>query len=290
MDQNYNIYTVIELKKIARQTGLSGYNRLRKEELINLLINRTLTTSPTSTTSPTLTTSPNSEKQELPQDVQFEILLHSKPSEIAKLCTLSKENAQLCKNEHLWHQKVLRDFDLPTSITKPIQLTWYQYYQKLYQCPKISNMIESLPKFLIEQNDRTDLAEQIERYWVGKTNSNVGLGSVEMDWNTRKISFKFPSVERRDIFFIRFSLDGIGTHYIHVDPDLSYSVYRSCYSNQSSFENIETMLNDYIKFCLPLKYGEYITKQQKWFQKEPRHQLNGKTPEEAVEILRNLGW
>ena len=271
MDFNLNHYTMIELRQIARQQGLTGYTRLRKEELVGLLNSRKQTESTIS------------------KDIQYEILLRSNPKEISKICATSKETQQLCRNEHLWQGKVGNDFG---QLNKPKQLTWYQYYQQLYRCPQISNTIESLHSFWISENNRTDLAEQIERHWVGETKSMIGLG-VDIYWNTRKISFKTPLLERKDIFFIRFSLDGgTGSHSIHVEPDLTYSIYRHGYriNNNNSFKTIETLLDDYIKICLPLKYPEFIAKQQKWFREEPRNQLNGKTPEEAVTILKSLGW
>jgi hypothetical protein len=49
-------------------------------------------------------------------------------------------------------------------------------------------------------------------------------------------------------------------------------------------------IDDYIRVCLPQKYGEFIRRQQKWYADQPWLQINGSTPEQAVLILKELGW
>lgn len=145
--------------------------------------------------------------------------------------------------------------------------------------------------FKTDQNDRTKLRDDIEKYWVGKKDSNIGVGGpISIDWRTRKISaegFFF----RKDIYLIRIYLKKSTDHYsIFVEPDLSYEIDKYDVTDKSLFENAKKYIKDYINYYLKNTDSRYIKRQQKWFKEEPWEYIDDKTPEEAVEILKSLGW
>lgn len=50
------------------------------------------------------------------------------------------------------------------------------------------------------------------------------------------------------------------------------------------------LCHKYVKYYLSVVEWKYIKKEQKWFQEAPWLHLNGKTVEDAINILDELGW
>lgn len=146
--------------------------------------------------------------------------------------------------------------------------------------------------FKTYSHDRTDLRQNIEKYWVGKNHSNMGVGGpVSIDWSNRQISIDFPDLSRKDIYCISLEFSKSSDHYnILVEQDLTYYVNYSNVKDETKFQRIEKVLKNYINYYLTETDFEYIQRQQKWFQDKPYQQIDGKTPEEAVSILKSLGW
>ena len=104
---SYNIYTVAELKNIAREHGLAGYSRLRRDKLIALLQGVVPTVIPTVV--PPITPiepkipqlAPESNILSIPPqpDIFYQLINHLTFSELKKLCSTSKEYSQLCQSK-----------------------------------------------------------------------------------------------------------------------------------------------------------------------------------------------
>jgi len=146
--------------------------------------------------------------------------------------------------------------------------------------------------FYTSKNERTDLRQDIEKHWVGKDYSNIGVGGpIKIDWKTRKISVLNHGLSRKDIFVINLDFEPHSNHYnIFVEPDLTYVINDFTVKNPELFKNAKKYLDDYIHYYLTVTEAPFIKQQQKWYLEKPWEKIDGKTPEEAVEILKNLGW
>lgn len=133
----------------------------------------------------------------------------------------------------------------------------------------------------ISKIDRTYLREELEKYWVNKNESNIGVGPLEIDWNTRLINSYRWLIFRKDIFHISYKYKNEEDS-VFVEPDLYFS---------SVPKEIRNEFSEFIK-TLPNKYKEFYSKQYKWYKEYPEIQekINNKTPEEAVEILKQYGY
>ena len=147
----------------------------------------------------------------------------------------------------------------------------------------------NLSFFHTSVNERTDLCSAIEKNWVGKDYSNIGVGHVGIDWKTRQI--KVYKGGREDIFVITLNFGSKVDHYnIFVEPDLTYVINSFDVNNPILFKKARQYLEDYINYYLTFTQDEFIQRQQKWFAEKPWEKLAGKTPEQAVEILKSQGW
>lgn len=132
MNQDYNYLTVVELKNLARQNGLSGYSRLNRTDLISLLQQL-----PVSLSNPKISQRALSETSLalLPRDMQLELLIQVDLPELQNICISNKQFRQLCQEEQFWELKVRKDFpNRPKG-----DLTWKENYIKAYQSNKILN-------------------------------------------------------------------------------------------------------------------------------------------------------
>lgn len=117
MTSQFNTLTIPELKNLARQRGLGGVSRFRKDELVQLLHS---------------TQPKESDLSKIATDMQIELMSKMDLAELRKLCTSNKQSQQLCSNERLWQQLVSRRFgDIPL-----INNSWREtfiYYYNLFQ-------------------------------------------------------------------------------------------------------------------------------------------------------------
>jgi hypothetical protein len=141
----------------------------------------------------------------------------------------------------------------------------------------------------VTHNDRTRLCSELKKYWVGKTNSNIGIQYVSINWNTRKMNHDY--IGRDDIYVISFRLQDKTDHYnIFVDRNLRYSINDFDITDKKLFNHVKPYLDDFINCYLSNTDKAYIERQRAWFKQKPFTQLINKTPEEAVEILEQTGW
>lgn len=159
------------------------------------------------------------------------------------------------------------------------------------KCDTVLEYLNSLPSFSITFHDRTKLRQEIEQDWVGKLWSGMGVGYVGIDWKTRKIdSFRYL-INRTDIMFIRLELTSDGDNYLFfVEPNLQYTFDTIDVTDRKLFDHVKPYIEDFINFCINRLHPGYIQRQRKWAAEKPWEKIHNATPEEAVEILKNLGW
>lgn len=142
--------------------------------------------------------------------------------------------------------------------------------------------IESLPGFYLNKFDRTQLRQEVEEYWVGKDTSIFGVGAFTIDWNTRIMTRYL--IYRRDIFQICFTINN-EFRAIFIEPDLNWNRYEL-----NGHEELVRKLDEYIHKHLPVQEKEFFDRQLKWYNEGIIDLLDGKTPEQAVVILKERGW
>jgi hypothetical protein len=146
--------------------------------------------------------------------------------------------------------------------------------------------------FYVSKNDRTQLRQEIEKRWVGQNYSNIGLGhQTSINWSTRKISIESLAFSRTDIYVISIHFGQTNDHYnLFIEPNLDYTINSFDVTNSLLFQDHEKIVYNYLHYYLNNKDIDYIQRQQKWFDEKPYMKIDGKTPEEAVKILKSLGW
>lgn len=148
------------------------------------------------------------------------------------------------------------------------------------KCDTASKFLESLPYFSIILNDRTTLRLSLEK------GESPGYGYIDQMGRIRGFL-----IYRTDIIIIQLQLSPTGDSYnIFIEPDLRYTSSGWNINDPKLFEQIEPYLEDYINYCLSFKHSNFIKLQQKWFTERPWEKISGKTPQEAIQILKELGW
>ncbi len=186
------------------------------------------------------------------------------------------------KSKGLWKKEYLATMELHDNI------------KTLY--PKLKNKLG----FYVTLHRRYDLCEELKKYWVGEDKSNIGMGSLSIDWSTRKITSQFMG--RTDLMvvsdgkFVNIFMEPKYFEPIYIDEwELNHSALNiQPYDDNGNWDSFKKRHGDDIYLFLtklvPLNYPTFIKKALKWNRDFPDIPLKGKTPEEAVKILEDLGW
>lgn len=137
-----------------------------------------------------------------------------------------------------------------------------------------------LPAPSMHKNVRSDLREEIQKYYVGKVNSNIGMQYVHFKDGILK-AHRHPS--RRDLMVVYY--DRLCNAYIEPNGSISVQPFDSVELTPEENTIIRLQCAKFV-----LQDREYFEHENKWFREEPWMAVDGKTPEEAVEILERLGW
>lgn len=113
-------YTVRQLREIARNEGIPIPSKAVKRDIVFLLASKRKHQDifPLS---------------QLPLDSLMEVMLHSSLPELAKICSVSKKHAEICRNELFWKKKLQLDYpqvQVDKSNMKPKALYQYVNYLK----------------------------------------------------------------------------------------------------------------------------------------------------------------
>lgn len=135
----------------------------------------------------------------------------------------------------------------------------------------------------VSKNVRSNLADEMEKYWVGRENSNIGIQWLNLkDGHVYKFSELSDAFGRKDIFLVQM-FNGFN---VFVEPDGSIDIQE--YGAQLYPEEREEVK----KFVVDLmeKEKEYVEHERRFLQEKPWRQCDGMTPQQAVDKLRELGW
>src|SRR5438128_47941 len=96
--------------------------------------------------------------QYLPNEAIFDLLLSSDFDTIINLCQTSATINNVCQDDHLWQQKLLKDFgDFPKLQNK----TWRQSYETILKSDQFLNYMIEGKIFLLYEFDNIEFINQI---------------------------------------------------------------------------------------------------------------------------------
>lgn len=130
-----------------------------------------------------------------------------------------------------------------------------------------------------DRNVRSDLADQIEKYWVGRTDSNIGLPYFDLE--NGKLKKSHYVIFREDIFCLQDLGRGVN---VFVEIDGTYQV--------DLWEGKPKLTDDESKYIknkvrsVMRAHKEYVERERRFLEGKPWERCYGKTPEEGVRILR----
>jgi len=132
--------TVKSLRKIAKDSNLSGYSRKRKKELVVFLIQnidedileKQLTKYPKSRRGGKKEAKKVFPLERLTAELFAKVVFFVEDKDIARLKTISKKIKALCEHDGLWQQKVrhILQLEVEEKVPRTPALTWEQEYRK----------------------------------------------------------------------------------------------------------------------------------------------------------------
>jgi hypothetical protein len=138
------------------------------------------------------------------------------------------------------------------------------------------------------QTERTDLKQQIQKYWVEQPKASVGICRVtRKDGLVQKDKYL---IYREDIGWIQLN-PIVGDHWfinIFIERSGNYSVdTHKILLDKKDRGIIDSMVKSWMN---DPENKDFIARQRKWFSERPWEQLYGLTPIQAVAKLELMGW
>jgi hypothetical protein len=139
--------------------------------------------------------------------------------------------------------------------------------------------------FNIHRNQRSDLADEMEKYWVGRKRSNIGMQYLAL--KSGKVVDNGYIFERRDLLVLQWS----GHMNVFVEPDGSYGaqLWTEFREDFALTEKGRKKLGQFVKRAI-MDNQKFFDHEVKFLDEKPWEQVYGMTPELAVIKLRELGW
>lgn len=139
-------------------------------------------------------------------------------------------------------------------------------------------------KITWSKNDRTRLAAELQKYWLGKENSQFAMQYLELkDGIVKAIRGNY---ERKDIFLGQ--IDGICNIFVDVNNDGSYYVAIDWYESSGIVGDAGTVKRieeEAIKFCKLRENSYYIAANRRFLKEQPWLKCQDKTVQECINIL-----
>lgn len=143
-----------------------------------------------------------------------------------------------------------------------------------------------LTRFTVSQHDRSNLRLELQKYWVGKPTSNIGLGMCRRDETTGCITFN--NFGRTDILLVQFTGEGYGIN-CFIEPDGEQSIQPWDGVELDKNEKVVLQSRLHIIYC---NQREFVEKQVKWRQwyNDNYQFMQLCTAETCVDYLKKHGW
>lgn len=155
---------------------------------------------------------------------------------------------------------------------------------------KVINEVKlDVSKITANRHVRSNLRQEIEKYWVGKPKSNVGLQYLE--YKNGLIKANKYMFERRDLMC--FQLYDVFNVFINPDKTFTWNMFGGDTHNVRSqlSEQEERAVVNHIKAELAKpEVVAYFEHENRFFEHKPWMHVDGMTPEQAVAKFKELGW
>lgn len=130
------------------------------------------------------------------------------------------------------------------------------------------------------------IADAIEKYWVGHTQSNIGIPYIKLV--NGLVSCEGHFYARQDIAWIRLKEIEIVAAFVDIGKDKN-GTYLSYNGSVFVTDALKKVFHRVAEAALA-RHPEWVDHQRRFFTEQPWCDLNGLTPAQAVENLRRDGW
>lgn len=138
-----------------------------------------------------------------------------------------------------------------------------------------------LGSYHVSRAVRSNLADKIEQYWVGKPESNIGLQYLQLiDGKVQKGRYL---IERQDVLILQRR--DVCNIFCHVDGYTQIDVWTGAHMSDTAKARARQVAAVAME-----EEAEYVEHERRFLESKPWEQVYGMTPERAVAKLRELGW
>jgi len=136
-------------------------------------------------------------------------------------------------------------------------------------------------------HQRSDLRESIEKYWVGRQRSNIGVQYLRLDNGVVRLSGMY---ERRDLILLQLpKIMNVFITPFHGKCEVQIDLWPE---TRSLFQLTAEGREQINQFAAEAVYAnqEYWDREVRFLTEKPWEQCDGLTPEATVAKLKELGW
>lgn len=175
------------------------------------------------------------------------------------------------------YQDRSKSIDLPCMSASLSESTAYQ--EKMQKLLHLLN--NDLEARFVTRNVRSTLADDIQKHWVGRTNSNIGAQYLTFQDGIVRLNGYL--CERTDVMVVQFF--GIANVFVEADGSKSINVWSDTPLSKQRREQIYAIVDAHCAVA-----SEYMKREARFLKEKPWLKVDGLTPEQAVNKLTELGW
>ena len=153
------------------------------------------------------------------------------------------------------------------------------YSEKLQKLLALLN--SDLLKPFVTRNIRSDIADDIQKYWVGKKESNIGV--QYLSFKDGIVHARRCILERSDIMVVQFS--SVANVFVEADGSQSINEWGDAKMTPQRRSQIRSIVDAHF-----IEAKEYVAHEARFLKEKPWLKVDGMTPEQAVAKLTELGW
>lgn len=175
-----------------------------------------------------------------------------------------------------YHEKMQKLLNLLNNDLAKLHLTTRSFASRR----EIEPALEVQNPF-VTRNVRSTLANDIQEYWVGRTNSNIGV--QYLTFKDGIIRLNGCLLERTDIMVVQFF--GVANVFVEADGSKSIDVWSDGKLTKQRRDQIYAIVDAHYAMA-----SEYVAREARFLKERPWLKVDGMTPEQAVAKLTELGW
>lgn len=138
-----------------------------------------------------------------------------------------------------------------------------------------------LPAPSVSKHVRSNLATEVQKYWVGKPDSNIGLQYLRL--HNGVIEVPEFSFERKDLLLVQFW--GVCNVFVEPSGHIQIDAWSETILSEADRAHIAAQIPPIVA-----AHEEFFKEENRFFQEKPWLQVHGMTPEQALAKFVELGW